>query len=366
MKIPSMIGYIQDQGRALKDTFENRAVYCDSFCQIFQEHDIRKIYLLGSGTSYNASTAIKYYLETYLPVEVEVMIPTVFTNHTKLNRNCIYKTGEILVIGISQSGTSVSTIDAMKKAKREGYYTIAITEATESLITREVDLVVKLTCGKEEIPVETRGYSVTLLQGYLTALEIAHSRKELSDRDYELRITRTAEFLEHYPEMMEQTEKWYAENQEELLNMRKGCIAAYGLNYCTAIEAELKLFETFKHPVHGYEMEEMIHGPQMAFDEDTYVFLVASEEKEFERVPRFIRFFEENHITEHVFVMTANEMKLQEKDLCFYAPVPVELSPLVFTLPFQIMAARNCIAVGIDTAKRPQNRKAFAHVYTED
>ena len=26
-------------------------------------------------------------------------------------------------------------------------------------------------------------------------------------------------------------------------------------------------------------MEEMIHGPQMAFDEDTYVFLVASEEK---------------------------------------------------------------------------------------
>ena len=42
------------------------------------------------------------------------------------------------------------------------------------------------------------------------------------------------------------------------------------------------------------------------------------------------------------------------------------LSPLVFTLPFQIMAARNCIAVGIDTAKRPKNRKAFAHIYMEE
>ena len=165
---------------------------------------------------------------------------------------------------------------------------------------------------------------------------------------------------------MEQTEKWYLANQKELLNMRKSCVAAYGLNYCTAIEAELKLFETFKHPVRGYEMEEMIHGPQMAFDEDTYVFLVASEEKELERVPRFIQFFEENHITEHVFVITANEMKLKEKDLCFYAPIPAELSPLVFTLPFQIMAARNCIAVGIDTAKRPKNRKAFAHIYMEE
>ena len=366
METPSMIGYIQDQGRALKATFENRAVYCNPFCQIFQERDIRKIYLLGSGTSYNAATAIKQYLEMYLPVEAEVMIPTVFTNHAKINQNCIYNQDEILVVGISQSGTSVSTIEAMKKAKQEGYYTVAITEATESLITEEVDRVVKLTCGKEEIPVETRGYSVTLLQGYLTALEVAHSRKKLDDTDFELRITRTAEFLEHYPEIMEQTEKWYLANQKELLNVRQGCVAAYGLNYCTAIEAELKLFETFKHPVRGYEMEEMIHGPQMAFDEDTYVFLVASEEKELERVPRFIQFFEENHITEHVFVITANERKLKEKDLCFYAPIPAELSPLVFTLPFQIMAARNCIAVGIDTAKRPKNRKAFAHIYMEE
>ena len=181
METPSMIGYIQDQGRALKATFENRAVYCNPFCQIFQERDIRKIYLLGSGTSYNAATAIKQYLEMYLPVEAEVMIPTVFTNHAKINRNCIYNQDEILVVGISQSGTSVSTIEAMKKAKQEGYYTVAITEATESLITREVDRVVKLTCGKEEIPVETRGYSVTLLQGYLTALEVAHSRKKLDD-----------------------------------------------------------------------------------------------------------------------------------------------------------------------------------------
>ena len=181
METPSMIGYIQDQGRALKATFENRAVYCNPFCQIFQERDIRKIYLLGSGTSYNAATAIKQYLEMYLPVEAEVMIPKVFTNPAKINRNCIYNQDEILVVGISQSGTSVSTIEAMKKAKQEGYYTVAITEATESLITREVDRVVKLTCGKEEIPVETRGYSVTLLQGYLTALEVAHSRKKLDD-----------------------------------------------------------------------------------------------------------------------------------------------------------------------------------------
>lgn len=365
METPSMIGYIQDQGRALNATFQNRAIFCDPFCRVFREKNIRKIYLLGSGTSYNAATAIRYYLEAYLPVEADAMIPTVFTNHTRINRNCIYKKEEILVVGISQSGTSVSTIEAMQKAKREGYYTIAITEALESLITKEVDLVVKLTCGKELIPVETRGYSVTLLQGYLTALEAAHAVGSLSEEDYRKKITQTEDFLKHYQEFMDQTEQWYAANQTELLAMRKGQIAAYGLNYCTAIEAELKLYETFKHPVRGYEMEEMIHGPQMAFDEDTYVFLVASDEAEWERFPRFVRFFEENQITEHVFVITAGDWKGKERDLCYSVPLPNDLSPLVFTLPFQIMAARNCIAVGIDTAKRPKNRKAFAHIYAE-
>lgn len=148
--------------------------------------------------------------------------------------------------------------------------------------------------------------------------------------------------------------------------MRKGCVAAYGLNYCTAIEAELKLFETFKHPVRGYEMEEMIHGPQMAFDEDTYVFLVASEEKELERVPRFIQFFEENHITEHVFVITANEMKLKEKDLCFYAPIPAELSPLVFTLPFRLWL-REIVLQWVSIQQNvPRIEKHFAHIYMEE
>ena len=85
----------------------------------------------------------------YLPVEAEVMIPTVFTNHAKINQS-VYNQDEILVVGISQSGTSVSTIEAMKRRNRKGYYTVAITEATESLITKEVDRVVKLTAERKK------------------------------------------------------------------------------------------------------------------------------------------------------------------------------------------------------------------------
>lgn len=366
MNQPSMLGYIRDQGRALRNTLEIRDVFCRPVADLFQQKDVKKVYLLGSGTSYNAALAIRQYMERYLPVEVEAMIPTVFTNYTRINNNCIYRLEQILVIGISQSGTSVSTIEAMKRARREGCCTVAVTEAEDSPITKEVDLTVKLTCGKELIPVETRGYTVTLLQGYLTAVETACRLGLVSGESCREIIGGVERFLSRYDEILARTEQWYEEHKAEFLDMKKGVIASYGLNSCTSIEAELKLNETFKKPMKAYEMEEMIHGPQMAFDQDTYVFLVASGEAEFERVALFQRFFRENHITEHVFTITDRQMELGEKDLFLDFEIPVELSPLVFTLPFQVIAARNCVECGIDTSKRPPNRKSFAHIYKEE
>ena len=360
-----MTGYIKYQGRALLETFETRDVFGGPIGELFGNRDIRKVYILGSGTSYHASLAAKHYFEKYLQVEVEVSIPTAFTNYTRLNVNGKYRDDELLVIGISQSGTSVSTIDAMKKAKAAGIFTVAITEAMDSLITNEVDLVVKLTCGKELIPVETRGYTVTVLQMYLTAVEAARRTGKLKPVDYDKLMREAKETLLAYDDMLALTERWYERHQAELLAMKHGVIASYGVNTCTALEGVLKMYETFKQPLNAYEIEEMIHGPQMGLGADDYIFLVASDEVEFERVPLFTRFFRENRVTDHVFVFTNREMELGEKDLFYPYSFSADLSPLVFTLPFQVTAARNCIACGIDTSVRPVNRKAFAHVYKE-
>ncbi len=365
MEKPSMLGYIRDQGRALLNTFDNRDVYCEPFVKVFSECDIRKVYILGSGTSYHAALAAKHYFEKYLQTEAEVMIPTSFTNYESININGVYRKEQILVVGISQSGTSVSTIRAMKKARESGIFTIGITEAMDSLITAEVDLVVKLTCGKELIPIETRGYTVTVLQTFLTAVELAKAAGKLGLPAYETLMDETRAMLLQYDEMLAETERWYEKHREELLEMKHGVIASYGVNTCTAPEGVLKMYETFKRPMNAYEIEEMIHGPHMAFGEQEYVFIVASDEAEFERVPLFTRFFRENKVTDHVFVFTNRRMELGEKDLFYDFKIPVDLSPLVFTLPFQITAAKNCIACGIDTSVRPANRKAFAHIYRE-
>lgn len=117
-------------------------------------------------------------------------------------------------------------------------------------------------------------------------------------------------------------------------------------------------------------MEEMITVLQMAFDGGTFVFLIASNEHGIDRVPLFSSFFLDNKITSNVYVIgdtsAAAAIELRECDLCISKEIPALLSPLVYTLPFQMIAAKNCIAVGIDTARRPEGKRSFAHVYSEE
>lgn len=366
---PSMMGYMRDQGRALRDTLNRREEFCAPMRELFASHEIERVYFIGSGTSYNAALYIAACFERLASLFAVAEVPTRFIDMClpTLSVECARKT---LVVGISQSGTSVSTVAGIRAAREAGCLTVAVTDATESLITREAEVTVKLTCGVELIPVETRGYVVTLLEGLLMALDTGLLSGALAPDDHERIMNQVSDLAERYDDIFAEVEAWYDANASELLTMERGAIAAYGLNYATAVEGELKLGETFKRPVNSYEMEEMIHGPQMAFEEGTFVFLIASNERGLERVPLFSSFFLDNGITDNVYVIgdaaTAAAFDLRSCDLLLTGEVPALLSPLVYTLPFQLIAAKNCIAVGIDTAKRPEGKRSFAHVYNEE
>ena len=360
---PSMLGYIMDQPFALRSCFEQKDIFVDPMVKLFKKNPIKKVYLLGSGTSYHASLAIKTYFEKYLDVEAESCIPTEFSKYKTINNNKLYQKNEILVIGISQSGTSYSTVNALKKAKEDGYLTLGLTENLQSMICDVADVIVHLLCGKEMIPVETRGYTITVFTGYIWAIEIARALNKISEDDYTNIISNIEATLNDYAGYLDEVDTWYFKNQAELLHMHKAHIAAYGNNMCTAYEGVLKMYETFKKPMSAYEIEEMIHGPNMAFDKDTYIYMVASKEEDIERIPQFVNWFKENDVTEHVFVFSDSFSDHDDKNLIFSKPIFEDLSPIVYTLVFQIIAARNCIAVGIDTSVRPKNRLAFAHKY---
>lgn len=360
---PSMYGYIKDTGHALRNAVAERALFCDPFVKLMCEHDFKRVYFVGSGTSYNASIYISTLMQRYAKVEASAGFPTRF-DEKDIATSGAYAPDQVLVVGVSQSGTSVSTIDVMRRAHEAGFYALALTDAMDSPVTASVDSAIRLLTGKEEVHVETRGYQVTLMEGYLLAVSAGHALGTIDDATFEAKVAAAQKLADEYDHIVEQTDAWYDANVFELMALSRGYVCAYGINACTAEEAELKMNETYHKPVRGYELEEMIHGPHYALDENNYSFFVAPDGPGIDRIPSFLRWYADNKVTDHVFVVTngSHAGEFGEKSICFAEEIPDELTPLAMAVPFQIIACRNCINAKIDTRYRPANRTSFAHL----
>ena len=61
MKNPTVLKYISDQPRALRDVLDRKKVFVDPFLEVLNKNRIKKILFFGSGTSYNVSTIAAHY-----------------------------------------------------------------------------------------------------------------------------------------------------------------------------------------------------------------------------------------------------------------------------------------------------------------
>ena len=95
--------------------------------------ELSRIVILSAGTSYHAAVAARYAIEEWARVPVEHDIASEW-----IYRNPVLDEAT-LVIGISQSGETRDTIEAMKLARSMGAHTVAITNMMGSQITREVE-----------------------------------------------------------------------------------------------------------------------------------------------------------------------------------------------------------------------------------
>ena len=254
-------------------------------------------------------------------------------------------------MGISQSGTSISTMNVMKKATEAGYDTCVITENLNSEITNYVDDVLHLLCGEEKTPPETRGYTVSLLQIYLMALSTAMVYGSLSKSKYIEEIKNVETFLENYDTALKEAEIWYENNKTTIVNSDRIYVLGYGVDYGSALEGMLKIGEMLRLPTIGYEIEEFVHGPTMAITEKQTILLIGSDEIEWERCLQFRNSFKK--YTKRVHLITCKEVVHDDRDLVFSTKANKYLSPIMYTLPFQFVAAKGAKDIGIDTNINP-------------
>jgi glutamine---fructose-6-phosphate transaminase (isomerizing) len=254
-----MMEEIREQPHALRRTFEREREHAKAFKNFALQHDFRLIVLVARGTSDNAALFGRYLFEITTGIPVSLCAPSVHTLYgSRLDLH------HALVIGISQSGEGTDINFVLKNARRNGAYTIGITNERDSPMTRVVDDVFLVRAGRQRSVAATKTYTGQLLILYLLAFALS-SRIELSAIG-EI-PDRVRQALRLAPEIGELVERYRY--------MRQCAVVARGLNYANAFEFSLKLMETCYVVAERFSSADFLHGPIAMIERDFPVLLFA-------------------------------------------------------------------------------------------
>lgn len=198
------------------------------------------IVLVGSGTSLNALMAAKPALEAG-GAFVEVLNPGAF-----LQRESVLGR-EALVVALSQTGTSETTVAAVRRAQESGRTCLTITAEADSPIGQVATAKIVMPIGPEPVGPKTKGYG-----GSLAALaELAAALAGQPAQDVSEAVV---------AELIEAATPPAFTLAAELDETDGLLFTGEGRHFGTALETSLKLAEMTGVPAAAFPTEEAMHG----------------------------------------------------------------------------------------------------------
>ena len=309
---------------------------------------LRRVVILACGTAYHAGVVGRYVIEEWgrIPVEPDIASEWIYRNPV------IGK--DTLVIGISQSGETRDTVNAMKLARELGAHTLAITNMMGSQITREVDSVLYTRCGLEVGVAASKTFTAQVALFYLVAMKFAQARETLPPEDIAFIVdavydlpSKMETFLDGDHPTEEIAQRYYDKPFFLYLGRHIGLPVA--------LEGALKLKEISYIPTEAYSAGEMKHGPIALLDTDTPVVVVATNLHVYEKIVSNIQ--ETRARGAHVIAIATdgNEDIQHHADDVIYVPkTPNFLQAVLAALPLQLLAYRIARLRGLNV-DQPRN-----------
>ena len=215
---------------------------------------ISRMTLIACGTAYYAAYIAKYWFESVCGIAVDVEIASEFRYRSPA------LVGSDLTVGISQSGETLDTLEALRYARSRGQKILAILNVTESSIGRMADQVLPIFAGPEVGVASTKAFTAQLGVLACLALGAAQSRGSLEAK----RLRSLIESLQRVPSLISEVLR-----REESLQSLSGefgedkyiLYIARGILYPVALEGALKIKEVSYIPCEGHAAGELKHGP---------------------------------------------------------------------------------------------------------
>jgi glucosamine--fructose-6-phosphate aminotransferase (isomerizing) len=285
-----------------------------------------------------------------LPVEPDIASEWIYRNPV-LSR-------DTLVIGISQSGETRDTVNAIKLARERGSHTLAITNMMGTQITREADSVLYTRCGLEVGVAASKTFTAQVALLSLIALKLAQLRKTLPTDEVEFILDRLYELPEKIDEFLRDVDAGRHRINEIAQRFYDKPFFLYlgrHIGLPVALEGALKLKEISYIPTEAYSAGEMKHGPIALLEEGTPVVVVATNIHVYDKIVSNIQ--ETRARGAHVIAIATdgNEDIQHHADDVIYVPrTPNFLQAVLAAIPLQLLAYRIARLRGLNV-DQPRN-----------
>ncbi len=307
----------------------------------------KRALLFGCGTAWHAALVGEYLFEEL------ARMPTVVDYASELRyRNPIIEEGT-LAIAVSQSGETADTLAALREVKTKGATVLGVVNGVGSSIARETEAGVYLHVGPEIGVASTKAFTAQVAVLTMMALYLGR-RRHLSAARTELVLRE----LEQVPDKVEQAlglSDQVKALAERLATWDNWLYLGRGVNYPLALEGALKLKEISYIHAEGLPAAEMKHGPIAMIDPGMPVVVIAPRDHTYGKILSNI---EEVRSRDGRVIVVANEPDRELERLAdevLYVPATIPcLSPLVTSIPLQLLAYHTALVRGHDVDK-PRN-----------
>jgi glucosamine--fructose-6-phosphate aminotransferase (isomerizing) len=343
-----------EQPRAIADTLEaviTNGIELDIFGTDAQVNfsQATGVLILASGTSFYAGMVAKQWIETIARVPCQIEL-----GHEYRYRDSLPDSRQI-VVTISQSGETLDTMEALKRAKALGHTaTLSICNVRQSAIPRASSMVFYTRAGAEIGVASTKAFTTQLAALYCFALGLAKAKNRLTtvqEQEHIDQLRFVPGSVQHALNLEPQIQVW----AELFAGKANALFLGRGLHYPIALEGALKLKEISYIHAEAYPAGELKHGPLALVDSNMPVVVIAPNDSLLEKVKSNMQ--EVRARGGELFVFADADSHFHASDGVHVIRTPRHaglLSPIIHAIPVQLLAYHTAVKRGADVDK-PRN-----------
>ena len=343
-----MLKEIFEQSKVLADTLEGRVASLDVLKASFGERasevfaNVKHIHIVACGTSYHAGLIAKYWLESLAGLSTQVEIASEYRYRD------VVVSDNTLFVTVSQSGETADTLAALAKAKTMGYLaSFAICNVATSSLVRESDCVFLTRAGVEIGVASTKAFTTQLAAFLMLAAALGRDARAKDVLAQLQQLPANCERVLKINSDIESLASMFV-NKEHVLFLGRG------VQYPVALEGALKLKEISYIHAEAYPAGELKHGPLALVDGEMPVVAVAPNDELLDKLKSNLHEVSARGGQLFVFVDDSRAWPANGAHLISVPSCGPWISPIIYTIPLQLLAYHVAVAKGTDV-DQPRN-----------